>query len=305
MPEYFITKNLANIMTESDSSSKLDSQAIIGNLVTVEKEENGYCFVKTADSYQGWVSELRLADAWDMSSYKKICIKTLFADVRPKPDEKTYPSTRLVISTCLPIGNECLDESYIEIILPDKQKGYVKKSCTEPVETSAINEIILQKEWQHSDMNKREQIIARLGKKTIEKAKHLVGTPYLWGGCTPFGIDCSGLCQLVYRLNGVQLLRNSYMQFDDKRFAKIEKDKELDQALLQAGDLLVFDTENPNKLKINHIGIACGDGTFIQASGETQDGGVIISKCADPLYKRAFMGAVRISPKADINMVAN
>ena len=302
MTEYFVVKNVANIMKASDPDSALLSQAIAGTIVTVEKAENDYCYVKTPDLYQGWIAKSRLTELWDRSAYETICIKTLFAQAFVKPDENSALLTKLVIGTRLAQTNKEI-APFIEILLPDKQKAYVHKSCVSLWSKSLTNESIFAEKWLASKTSEREQIIAKLGRQVVYTAKRFMGTPYLWGGTTPFGMDCSGLTQLVYKSSGVQLLRDSYMQWEDKRFYKIDTGKALDEAKLQAGDILVFDIKQ--KGKVDHIGIACGDGTFIQTRGEMKDGGVVIDRCADTYYKQIYIGVARLSPEANINITAS
>ncbi len=301
MSEYFIAKNVANMMTKPDPDSALDSQALVGTIVTVEKRENDYCYVKTPDLYHGWVAQRRLVEVWDRSGYQSNCVKSLFAPAFAKPDERSALLTQLVISTRLFFTKEI--DNFVEIILPDKQMVYVPKTCLVHWQDSDADKNIFEEKWLSSEADKRINIIADLGEKTVKTAMLFMGTPYLWGGSTPFGMDCSGLTQLVYGLHGVQLLRNSYMQFEDKRFNKIEQSKALDEALLQAGDLLVFDIKQ--KGKVDHIGIACGDGTFIQTRGEMLGGGMVIDQCNDPYYKGVYIGACRLSAAADINICAS
>ena len=301
MSEYLIAKNVANMMKESNPDSALDSQAIAGTLVTVENEENDYCYVKTPDLYHGWVAKRRLVEAWDSSVYQSAWVKSLFAPVYEKSDERAILLTKLVINTRVFLTKEV--NNFIEIVLPNKQIAYVNKSCIEPWQESDANENRFTENWCSSNVDKRIKIIADLGKKVVKIAELFMGTPYLWGGCTPFGMDCSGMTQLAYKLHGVQLLRNSYMQYDDKRFNKIEAGKALDKANLQAGDLVFFDIKQ--KGKVDHIGIARGDGTFIQARGEILDGGMVITQCADAYYKKIYIGACRLSASADINICAS
>lgn len=308
MNEYFVIKNAANMMTKPDPDSALDSQALSGTIVIVEKTENDYCYVQTPDLYHGWIAKRRLTPVWDRSAYETVIVKTLFADVHAKAEENSPLLTKLVIGSRLPLASKHADSvssgshTFVEILLPDKQAGFIFANCLEPWQNSEANEIAFEEKWRSSNSSEREKIIAYLGKRTVTLAKRFMGVPYLWGGGTPFGIDCSGLTQLAYKLNGVQLLRNSYMQNDDHRFNKIEKDKALENADLQAGDLVFFDIKQSGK--IDHVGIACGDGSFIQARGEMLDGGMVINECKDSYYNKIYMGAVRLSANAEINISA-
>jgi hypothetical protein len=280
----------------------IDSQAIAGTIVRVEKSENNYCYVQTPDLYYGWIAQSRLIEVWDHSAYDTVCIKTLFAQVFSEPNEDSSPITKLVIDTRLPLTKNKV-EPFVEILLPNKQTAYVHKSCIESWSTSLSNNIIFEEKWRESKNKEREELIRTLGMRVVSIAKDFVGTPYLWGGSTPFSIDCSALTQLCYRLNAVQLLRDSHTQWDDKRFKKIEIGKALDQALLEAGDLLAFDIDQEGKM--DHIGIACGNGTFIHTRGERKSGGVIIDSCTDEFYKQTYWGAARLSLEADIKIAAS
>jgi hypothetical protein len=85
-------------------------------------------------------------------------------------------------------------------------------------------------------------------------------SPYLWGGKTPFGIDCSGFTQQVFRMCGIHLQRDAYQQATQG--AVIEN---LSEA--QPGDLAFFDNE---KNRITHVGIILETNKIIHASGEVR-----------------------------------
>jgi len=90
-------------------------------------------------------------------------------------------------------------------------------------------------------------------------AKRYLGVPYVWGGTTPRGFDCSGLVQYSYKQVGISIPRTSRSQF---RIGKFIPPSRTD--LLEAGDLVFFGTGgDPNK--IHHVGMYVGGGTFIHA----------------------------------------
>src|SRR5690606_32749522 len=82
-------------------------------------------------------------------------------------------------------------------------------------------------------------------KHLIETALLYLHTPYLWGGKTPFGIDCSGFTQMVYKLNGYRLLRDAAQQSTQGEALSFIEESE-------PGDLAFFDNEEG---KITHVGI--------------------------------------------------
>ncbi len=97
-------------------------------------------------------------------------------------------------------------------------------------------------------------------KNLINTAYMYLNAPYLWGGKTPFGIDCSGFTQMVYKLNGYKIQRDASqqaMQGDPLSF--IEES--------EAGDLAFFDNEEGN---IIHVGIIMDNNYIIHASGKVR-----------------------------------
>jgi cell wall-associated NlpC family hydrolase len=117
--------------------------------------------------------------------------------------------------------------------------------------------------------------------QVIRTAKRFLGLPYLFAGITPLGIDCSGFVQLVYGLNGVQLLRDSRIQYTQADLAPVERED------LQAGDLLFFGRE-----RISHVGMYIGAGEFIHATSHLIPV-VQISRLAEPHWTELFWGARR------------
>ncbi|MCC6371370.1 MAG: C40 family peptidase [Bacteroidia bacterium] len=91
----------------------------------------------------------------------------------------------------------------------------------------------------------------------LNTARQFLNAPYLWGGKTPFGIDCSGFTQTVYKLNGYQLPRDAYQQVElGSPLSFVEE--------AEAGDLAFFDNEEG---RITHVGILLNNQEIIHASG--------------------------------------
>jgi hypothetical protein len=93
-----------------------------------------------------------------------------------------------------------------------------------------------------------------------ETAIMFINSPYIWGGRIPSGIDCSGLCQLVYKIHGIAIPRDSWQQ------AEVGKNIDfIDET--QPGDLVFFDNERG---KISHVGMIYSKGLVIHASGRVR-----------------------------------
>lgn len=116
----------------------------------------------------------------------------------------------------------------------------------------------------------------------VRTAKRYIGKPYRWGGeSARTGFDCSGLTMTVYRLNGLDLPRNSRAQFD--------AGSPVSRKSLKKGDLVFFYTGR--KGRVSHVGIYAGSGNFIHAPrrGKT----IRISAMSAPYYNKRYMGARR------------
>lgn len=94
----------------------------------------------------------------------------------------------------------------------------------------------------------------------VKTAYMYLNAPYLWGGKTPFGIDCSGFTQMVYKLNGYNLLRDASQQATQGEVLSFIEESE-------PGDLAFFDNEDGN---IIHVGIMLDNNYIIHASGKVR-----------------------------------
>ena len=94
----------------------------------------------------------------------------------------------------------------------------------------------------------------------VETAASYLKAPYLWGGRSPFGIDCSGLTQMVLKIHGIKLVRDAWQQAGKGTLINLI-------AEARAGDLAFFDNEEGH---ITHTGILTGRGSIIHASGKVR-----------------------------------
>jgi hypothetical protein len=211
--------------------------------------------------------------------YSKICLLTVIP-VRREPNDRSEIITQLLFGeTCVQVEND-ETSNFIKIKADfDDYEGWVdEKQLTphkkedndhflsyslETLNSIVINEVFkiapLGSVIQHAFLEDHKiQFIGNEGlltpKDIISSALKYMNTPYLWGGKSQFGIDCSGFVQQVFKVCGVYLPRDAYQQ--------VEVGHEIDFDELEEGDLAYF-----GKDKITHVGIILKDNKIIHAHG--------------------------------------
>ena len=116
--------------------------------------------------------------------------------------------------------------------------------------------------------------------RIVLTAQRYLGVPYVWGGTSPGGFDCSGFTQYVFALNGVKLPRTADIQFEVGIPVRYEQ--------LQPGDLVFFSTYEPGP---SHNGIYLGGGRFINASSSR---GVAVDRLDNAYWSSRYLGARRV-----------
>lgn len=115
----------------------------------------------------------------------------------------------------------------------------------------------------------------------VTNAKKYLGVPYLWGGSTPKGFDCSGYVQYIFAMSGITLPRTTTEQYKVGTYVS--------KSALRPGDLVFL--QNTYRPGISHVGIYIGDGKIIHASSSK---GVTISSLSSTYYAQHYYGARRV-----------
>lgn len=123
---------------------------------------------------------------------------------------------------------------------------------------------------------------ASAGESIVATAKEYLGVPYVWGGASPSGFDCSGFTQYVMRVCGYSINRTATAQLDNGYSVSYSE--------LQPGDLVFFHNTYNTDAPASHVGIYIGGGEFIHAGS----GCVSISSLSSDYYASRYVGARRI-----------
>jgi cell wall-associated NlpC family hydrolase len=293
-----VAVNVAGLYKEPSTDSECVSQAVLGEVVNVQEERDGFTNMVGVDRYGGWIDSRHLVAEWDTADYLTTTIATLFGEVYTDPDPHAELITKLVVGTRVCIAHRAESGDWVPIRLPSTRIGYVHRACLSITHDSGAKrsnaQVGITAATDLPDL--KRQVVSAIGRQAVDVGKRLVGTPYLWGGRTPFGMDCSGFTQLCYRLSGLQILRDAAIQATDRRFGPVDGDPRLAAGKFEAGDLLLFHAAGQNDA-ITHIGLATGDGRFLHCSRRN---GVHMDFCETSPIGDRFAGAVRLLAHADL-----
>jgi cell wall-associated NlpC family hydrolase len=243
-----ISVSVAHVRGKPFQSAEQVTEAPMGAAVRLLKGQGSWYYAQTeAEHYLGYFETAQVAaksrdafEAWRLAP--KLITTSVFAVVRERPDKRAQPVCDLVAGAIVKAG--AARRSWYAVELPDGRTGYVGRSDVQNYET-----------WQKS---------RRPTPENIEKtALQFMGVPYLWGGTSPKGFDCSGFTKVVFGLNGIEIARDADQQAELGADVPFEGD--LSQ--LRKGDLLFFCPSATRRDLITHVGIYLHDGVFVHCSG--------------------------------------
>jgi len=239
-----ITLSVANMRSKPAHSSEMVSQTIMGTPVRILKDGDGWVLIQTPDQYIGWTnkSAVQLMSRSEILQWRK-AERLIFEGnegIIFGDRQRTTIMSDLVAGAILVKTSEGLD--YVAVGLPDGRSGYVSKQ-----------------NW--FSFKRWKDTVSLNANRMIVSGKRLMGFPYLWGGTSSKGMDCSGFVKTVCFLNGVVLERDASQQF---RHGK-EVDLTAGWEKLQKGDLLFFGSKEP--FRVTHVGMYIGDSELIHESG--------------------------------------
>jgi len=242
-----ISLSVANLRTKPAHSAELASQAIMGTPVRILKEADGWLLIQTPDQYISWTNEtsvqrMNRSEIQNWRNADRIIYTDTYGTISGD-DKLTTVMSDLVSGAIVVKKSE--NKNIIEVILPDGRPGFVSNQ----------NWLNL-KQWKDT--------VNLIPDKMISTGKHFLGFPYLWGGTSSKGIDCSGFIKTVCFLNGVILERDASQQ------AKHGKNIDITTGWnnLQKGDLLYFGSKDP--YRVTHTGMYIGDSEVIHSSGSVR-----------------------------------
>ncbi len=276
--------NLSVINTRygPDHAAEMATQAGLGTPLKVLKKERGHYFVRTPDNYLSWtesagVTLLTKTEFENWQTAEKLIYTDLYGQAYSEASETSLPISDLVAGNIMQLISE--SNGFYKISFPDKRMAYI-----------SVKKARLFDQWKDLPDPGAEEI--------LRTAPNFLGIPYLWGGTSVKGMNCSGFTKTSYFLNGIVLPRDASQQALVGEKLDIHAGDTVDIAkslkTLKAGDLLFF-AANKQTRRVTHTAIYIGNGEFIQAAGLVRINSMIKgAKNYDDFQSRTMVGARRM-----------
>lgn len=252
-----VNLSVANLRVTPSNQAELASQVLLGTTVDLLQWQSGYYRIRTPEGYIAWVSASSItpmtsAEATQWKSAEKLILTADFGHSYTQPDDQSLRVSDLVMGDLLVALGQ--SDGFYHVQYPDGRRAYINEKLVRPFDA-----------WLGTRDVTAENIL------TI--AKSMMGVPYLWGGTSVKGVDCSGFTKTAYFMNGIVIPRDASQQVLVGESVDILSADTLDteKALrnLHPADLLFFASghgRSPNA-RITHVALYLGDGQFIHAAG--------------------------------------
>jgi gamma-D-glutamyl-L-lysine dipeptidyl-peptidase len=245
--------SVANLRSEPKHSAELATQATMGTPLKVWKKQNGWYLVQTPDKYIAWVDYGGITlmgenEFTEWHNRKKLLYIRPFGFAYANPNTSGETVSDLVYGDVVVIKNKV--KGFYKVTFPDGRDAFI-----------ADEEAIDYKLWLSS-----RQLS---GNNLVEAGKGLLGLPYLWGGTSVKGMDCSGFTKTIYFMNGLILPRDASQQVHIGDLV----DTSTGWQNMQPGDLLFFGTpaKDGKSERVVHVGMWIGGNQeFIHSAGKVR-----------------------------------
>jgi cell wall-associated NlpC family hydrolase len=244
-----VTVSVADVRMEPDETAEMGTQLLLGMPAQLLENSGGWWKIKTPEAYPAWIPENVMVKMNNETFNQWTgAVKIIFTDdygfAYETPNEKKQRASDLAFGNLLKWEGE--SGKFFQVSYPDGRKAYVLKSQSRPFN-----------DWLSS--------LHLTEKNIIQTALALKGIPYMWGGTSVKGMDCSGFTKTVFLKQGVILRRDASQQAE----TGIPVDISAGYENLRPGDLMFFGkkAENGEKERIRHVAIYLGDRKFIHAYG--------------------------------------
>jgi cell wall-associated NlpC family hydrolase len=247
-----VNLSVADVRTKPEHSAELATQVLLGSRLKILKSSGEWYLVQCEDDYIGWMDndgvylmDHEKFDEWNKA--KKIIVTAPFTFSYSERNVNSTAVSDVVQGDLLKFISH--EENFVKVEFPDERIAFILNDQVQDYE-----------EWLSTRNQSYEAI-----KNT---AQMMMGIPYVWGGTSIKGLDCSGFTKLVFQLNGVQLPRDASQQVQVGEL--VDTKNGFDN--LMPGDLLFFGSKDhaTGKEKITHVAIYLGNMEFIHASGRVR-----------------------------------
>jgi cell wall-associated NlpC family hydrolase len=231
-PPMVVNTNLTGLYSAPSFLSNLTTQLIYGTPLTLLEQTDHWGFVRLKDGYLGWTYLHYITAETPPQATHRIC----------EPAAVLYQEN----DSASAINTRILAGSPVKVLKLDSGRALIQVYKTGWLPQKSLREIT---EGPVDIAKRRKQIVA--------DALTMIGVPYLLGGTSVNGIDCSGLTQLIYMLNGISIRRDADMQFQDGK---------KQEPPFQLGDLVFFKEETDTDRLASHVGISLGGWEILHSS---------------------------------------